>query len=89
MPNCFTLTKKGDAAPMPLVKIDEELCELLGRPVDPQYYVAGWFNTIGFGLATGQTWDQLRETFTGVVIRKCIDYLEANYEPNAWVEVGK
>ncbi len=54
MPQCFCLTRKGAEKPTPLNTIDAELCDLLGVPVHPQHYVAGWFDSIGYLIASGR-----------------------------------
>ena len=88
MPNCFTLTKKGEKEPSLLNDIDKELCELLNEPFSTQYYVAAWYDTIGLCLAIGHSWDKMRETFEGSEkLQKVIDYLEENYTTDAWYEV--
>jgi hypothetical protein len=67
--------------------VDEAICKHLGVEVDPIKYVEGWFNGIGLALACGKDWDWIREEYkdypTDLAI---IDYLEANYTPNAWGE---
>ncbi len=104
MPNCFTLTRKGEVKPTPLAKIDEELVALMnarGFPAElhPVKYCHGWFDIIGFGLACEKTWDDLRKAETDYAAEYpgynpqpylvMIDYLEANFEPNCWVEIGR
>ena len=103
---CFQLFRKGEPEPTSLSKIDEELCKLLNLPVDPVKYVASWYDTIGFRLALGKSFQEIREDFG--VIRdgehvgwtsqddimldqwfQILDYLEENYSPNSWTEVGK
>lgn len=62
----FQLTPRNDDAshgPMSLSAIDEGFCQLLGVPVDPDKYVASWYDVIGFSLAMGKTIDQLRRRF--------------------------
>lgn len=62
----FTLTPRHDDAqhgPMSLMHIDEGFCQLLGVPVDPDKYVASWYDVIGFSLAMGQSIEQLRRRF--------------------------
>lgn len=86
---CFNLTRKGEKSPTPLAKIDEELCRLLDKPVDPIKYVEEWFNIIGFPLATGKTIAEIRPTFDGTFhndanLVKICDYLEANFTPDSW-----
>ena len=91
MPNCFTLTKKGQTTPSLLSDIDEELCALLGQPVHPKRYVIGWVDSIGLALACGKDWAWMRNTWDKDDYAdelKLIDYLEANYTPDAWAEIG-
>lgn len=54
MPNCFQLRKKGEKDPEVLVKVDEAICEYFGVEVDPKYWVANWYNVIGFLIAIGK-----------------------------------
>jgi len=92
MPNCFTLTRKSnpEAGPVQLALIDEELCAHLGVEVHPQYWVHGWYNTIGLMLSVGKSWDEGREIFKDSdVLLPIIDYLEANFITDAWAEVGR
>ena len=89
MPNCFTLTRKGETEPASLSAIDEELCALLKRPIHPTRYVEGWYDSIGFALACGRSWEQIKELFSSPWeddLRKIIVYLETNYITNAWAE---
>lgn len=89
MPNCFSLTRKGEDKPTRLATVDEELCGLLERPVDEKFYVCGWFDSIGLALALGKTWDEQREIFKdSPEAQKIITYLEANYTANAWYQHG-
>lgn len=55
MPTCFDVTRNGETSPTSLNKIDEELCSILGVPVDPVRYVGGWFDYIGLRLACGSS----------------------------------
>lgn len=65
MPNCFQLTRKSDLATNPkaqperLNKIDEELCVMLGVEPSDTFYVACWFDTIGWDLAMGRSFVQI------------------------------
>lgn len=88
MPNCFSLTRKGETEPTSLSAIDEELCALLGTPVHPTRYVEGWFDSIGFALACGRSWEQIK-LFSDPRednLRKIITHLETNYSVDAWAE---
>lgn len=62
MPNCFQLIRKSkiEEGPVLLSEIDEELCKELGYECHPTNWLFGWFNDIGFWIATGRTWEQIR-----------------------------
>ena len=101
MPACFTLTRKGESTPSSLQHIDDEMRQAFCEEPDEVRWLWGWYDTIGFGLAMGRDWTQLREQFaedpaeserTNMFRRRMlavIYWLEANYIPNAWAEVGK
>ena len=101
MPNCFTLTRKGESQPASMQAIDDLLRIEFGEEPDPEQWLWGWYDTIGFGLALGKNWAQLREQFaedpaeserTNLARRRklaVIYWLEANYVSNAWAEVGR
>jgi hypothetical protein len=40
---------------VPLQKIDEEMCAAFGVPVHPKNWCGGWYNSVGFRLAIGQS----------------------------------
>ena len=58
----FNLTRKSapDAGPVNLYDLDAEICALIGEPVHPSRYCIGWFDSIGYWLAVGKTWDEIR-----------------------------
>ena len=62
MPNCFSLTRKSnlEAGPVVLQKVDEEMCAYFGQEVHPKYWYCGWYDAIGFSLAMGKNWQQIR-----------------------------
>jgi hypothetical protein len=89
MPNFFALSRTDDPSKTPIrfVDIDEELCSVLGVQPDPVLYYHGWYDFIGFGLATGRTWPELRAITieTGdEVMTTIVDYLSSRYTPDAW-----
>lgn len=102
MPNCFQLFPKGHTEPAILQRVDEAICAHLDIPVDPKEYAYGWFNCIGFGIACyngqalgtpklrqyviDQTADlaQLQTAMLAI-----LDYLEAHYTSDAFVQIGK
>lgn len=93
MPNCFQLFKKGSAEAVVLNKVDEELCALLDIPVDPEMYVIGWFDCIGWYIAMGKPLgsQELRDKINSFPVKdkllKCLDYLEEHYTSDAWSEL--
>lgn len=93
MPQCFQLTRKGESQPASLIRVDEEICKLLNQPVHAQLYCFGWFDSIGFPIACGKSYEEIRRTFiadgldqTFPEIITILGYLEENYTPNAWYE---
>jgi hypothetical protein len=101
MPNCFQLISKATGEPTAFAEIDVALCALLGAPVDPVNYVLGWYDTIGFRCALGDSFDTMREEFADnrdnpqykplfwSRMLQCVDYLDAHYTTSAWAEIGK
>ena len=87
MPNCFTLTRKGETEPSKLSAIDDALCAHLGVAPDPKMYHAYWVDLEGFALAMGRDWTWMRANFEGR--EDIIGWLEANYTPDAWAETGR
>ena len=61
MPVCFQLYPKGSEKPIVLQRLDEELCNHFGVPVDPKNWFNDWYNAIGLPLACGKTFEQIRE----------------------------
>jgi hypothetical protein len=102
MPNCFSLTRKTDkeAGPVALQQIDNELCEHFNVGPDPEMYCHQWVDTIGFALATGQTFTAIiRECHANVAEypddneyyrRKLAvaEYLNEHFVSLAWAEMG-
>ena len=92
MPNYFTLTRKGEAEPVDLVKLDAELCAHLGAQCDPKRWVAGWHDSVGLMLALGKSLDDIRSVYDGSgkggythePTVKIVDYLKENFTSDAW-----
>lgn len=65
MPNFFTLTRKSnpEAGPVDFVTIDEEICAAFEVAPHPDLYFVGWYDSIGFRLAFGKSWDEIRGDF--------------------------
>jgi hypothetical protein len=84
MPNCFTLTRKGEDKPSLLTAVDEAMCAHFDKPVHPTQWFQAWYDIEGLGLACGKTWEWMREKMPER--KEIIDFLEANYDANAWHE---
>jgi len=78
-----------------LTSLDEEICKLVGEPIDPKKYCRGWFDVIAFWLSNGKTYAQIREQWTkwdaereDPIYHKWFDpiadHLEANYDHSRW-----
>ena len=65
MPACFQLYDKSKSSEGPVVldKIDDEMCAHFGVSPDPIKYLNRWVDSIGFRLAIGKTFAQIREEF--------------------------
>lgn len=70
MPNCFNLIRKSapELGPVKLTEIDDEICKHLNIEPHPTKYIAGWMDNIGFGLAIGQNFSEIRKDFDKWII---------------------
>jgi hypothetical protein len=61
--------------------IDEEICAAFGWPMDEENYIFGWYNAIGWRVATGNSLDQVRSIFIGYIIEALLknDYKQVRY----------
>ena len=69
MPNCFQLydkTKPGDG-PVVLQEVDRLMCEHFEQPCDAVEWLNGWYNCIGFRLACGKSFEEIRQQFKGYI----------------------
>lgn len=103
MPVCFQLYPIGSQEPAILQKVDDAMRVHFQQPADPDHWLGGWYNWIGFSLATGHSWDDLRQEMREVIAKPIddkhkdwaegqlliIDWLAANYTPNHWREIGR
>ena len=89
MPNCFNLTRKGEKEPANLFRVDEEICEYMGMPVDENKWCCSWYDTIGFSIAMGKDVAWMRSEFENENVLKILDYLEAHYRFDSWAEIGR
>jgi hypothetical protein len=98
MPVCFQLFSKETNQPEKLSLVDDRLCAFLGVTPHEHNYVHGWYDSIGFRLAIGKTFPQIREEFNEKIsyeaeyksvyqnLIRCLDWLEENYSTNSWWE---
>jgi hypothetical protein len=85
VPNCFTLTKKGEDKPSNLNQVDEAICKHFNADVSPIYYYKYWYTSIGLALAIGHDWEWMRGNFDKELI-EIVDFLAENYTPCSWWE---
>lgn len=87
MPNCFTLTRKGEDKPTGFAAIDDEMCEALGVPCDEKEYYLSWYDIVGLQLALGWDWERIRADHQDwPEMLRVVDWLEANFVSDAWAE---
>lgn len=97
---CFQLFDKDGNSPT-MQKLDEEICKLFNKPVDPKYYcplyewtssegyyqALNWYDTVGLALAQGNGYDDIRKLWPDwQEALKLIDYLESKYTPRAFYQ---
>lgn len=87
MPNCFQLIQDGEA--VRLQEVDDKMREHFGAPPDAERWYEQWYDTVGFALALGKDWTEIRAMFADCELDPVIDWLETNYTVDAWVEVGR
>ena len=87
MPNCFTLTLKGDKEPAELAKVDTDLWIKFNgeEPAGNDQWYCHWYDNIGLLLAMGKSFDECIEEYKGNM-RKIAIYLKENYTSNAWYQ---
>jgi hypothetical protein len=95
MPNCYTLTPIGATEPEKLTTVDEKICAHFGATPDPVHYFHNWEANIGLMLAVGKTFPEIKKVCLdegsdfGNRMALIADWLEANYTPDAWAEIGR
>lgn len=96
MPVCFQLydkTKPGEP-PVVLTEIDRLMCEHFEHPCDPVKYLNGWYDCIGFRLALGRSFEQIREQFNEYIVEDTakgnpnhqVEYYQNSLLILAWLE---
>lgn len=87
MPACFQLTRKGESEPSTLNSVDEAIANHLGIAVHPTKWCVGWYDTIGFSLACGKSFADLREIDKDdKEYLSIINFLDENYTTNAFYQ---
>jgi len=103
MPNYFQLVSKVSGEPEPFIKIDREMCEHFNQPCDEVKYFADWYDTIGFRVAMGKSFDDILQEFGGYLRDdrteyernfyalqiEIVRYLKERFDTNAWARIGK
>ncbi len=94
MPRCFQLTRKSDlaAGPVNLNLVDEEMCARFLTSVHPTKYYMGWFDCIGWRIATGMSFDDIRaeaakepDGYLAQMI-PIVEWLDENFTTNAFYQ---
>ena len=100
MPNCFTLTPKGEATPKNLALIDDDMCSHFGVTPNPRTYFNGWFDSIGLRLAMGHSLAEIKAYYSSKIgervehdgfdiyerLAAIAEYLEERYTSDAFYE---
>jgi hypothetical protein len=63
MQNTFSLYPRGARVPASLNEVDRLMCEHFGFEPDSKRYLCGWFDSIGFYLALGRTYQTIRADY--------------------------
>ena len=79
---------------MPLIQIDEEMCRRFDQPCHSRWWFMSWYDIIGFELARGRSFDEVRrylaESYADTpLIVEIANWLEANFSVRHWVEIGR
>jgi hypothetical protein len=90
MPNCFRLLRDGAA--VRLAQVDDEMRRAFGASPDPAHYFEEWYNIIGYELAMGRSFDQIRSYLESAwadfpELVRIADWLEANFTIDFWYEL--
>ena len=103
MPNCFQLIRKSapQEGPVVLQKVDEEMCAFFRVPCDPVKWYHYWYDTIGFSLAMGSSFEYQRQSVKDNPnpddesvdwdkrTIEIIDWLDENFTTDAFAQIGK
>jgi polysaccharide deacetylase 2 family uncharacterized protein YibQ len=85
MPNCFQLLRDGAA--VPLADVDAEICLHFDVPCSPTSYYEFWYDAIGYSLAQGRTFDEIRATYADSPrLVEIANWIEARFTVRSWYE---
>jgi hypothetical protein len=89
MPNCFQLIRNGEA--VPLLTIDAEMCRHFEEPCDPDRYFREWYGCIGYDLARGRSFEEIKAIYAAPEYAESgllpvAEWLDANFAPQSWYE---
>jgi hypothetical protein len=104
MPACFQLIDRQTGQPAIFQQIDDKMRESFGAPPNDKEYMNGWYDSIGFRLALGKTWNDIRDEFEleyrsdvnsgrerSIYPRliSITNWLEDHYESSSWYQRHK
>ena len=87
MANYIQLIDKTTGEPVPFPEIDRLLCEALSQPCDDNKYLCGWYDTIGWRSASGDSLATIAGELLGDgydQIAACIQWIDQHYTLNQW-----
>lgn len=76
------LLEKGTTTVADWFDVDARFAKFIGVEVDPEQWAGNWYNTLGFALACGRTWDELRDIFAERA--EWVDWFEENFDVHTW-----
>jgi len=96
----FQLFRKDSDEPERLDVVDAMMCYHFRVECDERRYHAWWFDIIGFKLALGQTWDEVRRNIRDFTedwvweartqhLIDIVNWLEANFTVNHFTSWGR
>ncbi len=80
----FQLYRIGTSEAVTFEEVDRDLCQNLGFTYDPEHYAGRWYNTVGFALALGYSWDTIVDVYDMPQITAIVHHMRQLYNPDAW-----
>ena len=85
MPICFQLENKISGEVETLQKIDDRVWrEFAGKEPSKSHWFLNWKNTIGFLLACGKSFEEIKEGCEDETQWNLLTWLEERYKPVCW-----